>query len=75
MATLLRDYPLASRPAVAGNVPARAPSALLLLDILVAAPRRVVGRHFLSLATVIMLASTSLLSSVGDDWCMLYFYE
>ena len=39
VSTLLRDYPLASRPAAAGDVPARAPSALLLLDIPVARRR------------------------------------
>ena len=50
VATLLRDYPLASRPAAADDVPARAPSALLLLDILAAAPGRMVGRAILSLS-------------------------
>ena len=63
VATLLQDYPLASRPAAAGDVPARAPSALLLLDILAAAPSRMVGRHFSFLAAASMLTSTS------------YFYE
>ena len=33
--------------------------------------RRVVGRHLSVLATASMLTSTSLLSSIGDGWCML----
>ena len=59
LVTLLRNYPLASCPAAAGNVPARAPSLLPPLDIFAAVPGRVVGHHSSSLAAASMLTSTS----------------